>query len=83
MILSVQKGEFREKIIKVTVTFPLLSYSSTVDAVCTQMLMVGETTLTQVVGQAKKWDYSAEVVKRYLAKVGESRTWLQHHERLK
>jgi len=45
--------------------------------------MKGETTMTQIVGQAKKWDYGSQVVKQYLQKVGESRTWLQHFERLK
>ena len=53
------------------------------DDVVTNCYMKGETNLTQIVGEAKKWDYTSDVVKRYLKKVNSNLTWLQHIDKLK
>ena len=53
------------------------------DDVVTSCYMKGETTLTQIVGEVRKWDYSSNVVKRYLKKVNSSLTWLQFIDKLK
>ena len=86
--MNIAGNDFFQKILlrhlrDVTLTFLFLSFNPLMDDVVTSCYMKGETSLTQIVGEVKKWEYSSNVVKRYLKKVNSSLTWLQFIDKLK